>query len=192
MAPHWPELWILRHGQTVWNAEGRLQGHLDSPLTDRGQRQARAQGEILRRVLPAEVTVLSSPAGRSWQTAEIALAGLGLVPVAEPDLREVHLGRWQGRLVRALRAERGLGPQDDPHLWKFGAPGGERLEAVTARLLRLRGRLEGPCVLFTHGLTSRVLRCLVLGRPLEELSRLPGGQGVVHHVTRGVARVIDR
>jgi probable phosphoglycerate mutase len=192
MPPTVPDLWILRHGETVWNAEGRLQGHLDSPLTATGREQARAQRDILARCLPAGVTALSSPSGRAWETARIAAAELGLPLRADTALREVHLGAWQGRRIEEITAELPPDAREDPHLWKFRAPGGETLDGMTARLTALLDRLQGPSVLVTHGVTSRVLRCLLLGRPPEALSELPGGQGVVHHVSAGAARVIAR
>jgi len=187
-----PELWVLRHGQTEWNVAGRLQGRLDSPLTETGLDQARAQGVILARLLPGPVAVLASPSGRAWRTAEIATRGLGLTVRPEPDLREIDIGAWQGRQVDEIRATLPGDQVADPHLWKFNAPGGERIEEMTARLTGLLRRLKGPTVLVTHGVTSRVLRCLVLRRPVAGLAALPGGQGVVHHLRDGVARVIAR
>lgn len=192
MALSLPEMWILRHGETEWNVEGRLQGHLDSALTETGLRQARAQGVILESCLPVgtSVAALSSPSGRAWETATVAVAGLGLEVVAEPDLREIDMGAWHGQLISELAARLPEDMTDDPHLWKFTAPGGERLEQMEARLSGLLDRLEGPTVMVTHGVTSRALRCLALGLPLERMGELPGGQGVVHHVKDGVARVI--
>lgn len=190
MAMSLPEMWILRHGETEWNVEGRLQGHLDSPLTETGLRQARAQGAILETCLPEGVSVLSSPSGRAWETARIAVAGLGLEVVAEPDLREIDMGEWHGELISDLAARLPEDMTEDPHLWKFTAPGGERLEQMEARLSRLLARLAGPTVMVTHGVTSRALRCLALGLPLERMGEVPGGQGVVHHVKDGVATVI--
>jgi len=188
-----PELWILRHGQTEWNVEERLQGHLDSPLTGLGERQAQAQREILRRSLPrGGVRALSSPSGRAWRTAEIALEGLGLSLEADPALREVDIGAWQGRKAADLRSEHPrISACSDPHAWKFTAPGGESLEQMVCRLTALLDRLDGPAVLITHGVTSRVLRCLALGRPAGEMSDLPGGQGVIHHVKDGMARLLE-
>ena len=81
----------------------------------------------------------------------------------------------------------------DPAEWKFDAPRGERLEQMVARvsgvLSDLRG-LDGPVVIVTHGVTSRVLRCLALGRAPSELAALPGGQGVVHVIEAGTGRVL--
>jgi len=194
MGPCLPELWILRHGETAWNVQGRLQGRLDSPLTGTGRAQARTQREILGEILensrPEGVSALSSPSGRAWRTAEIALAGLGVDLRAEPDLREIDIGRWAGRQIGEITATLPPEAARDPHLWKFTAPGGETLPEMVARLTGLLDRLEGPTVIVTHGVTSRVLRCLALGRPVEEMAKLPGGQGVVHHLQGGAARVI--
>ena len=185
-----PELWILRHGEIEWNVAGRLQGHLDSPLTETGLAQARAQRDILARILPGRVPVLSSPSGRAWRCARIIAEGLDLPLSAEAALREIDIGAWHGRRIEEIRAADPARIGDDPHLWKFAAPGGESMEAMVARLDALLARLEGPTVLVTHGVTSRVLRCLVLGRPPEELAQLPGGQGVVHHLRDGRARLL--
>lgn len=191
MPPVYPDLWILRHGQTEWNVQERLQGHLDSPLTAKGLDQARAQAVILRRVMPGIADVWCSPSGRAWHTGQIALEGHDAEIVAEPALREIGMGRWQGMTPAEVRAAHpALDTGQDPHLWKFDAPGGETLAGMTARVQGVLNRLERPTVLITHGVTSRLLRCLVLGLPPEALSTLPGGQGVVHRVSGGQAEVL--
>ncbi|MFO7921635.1 MAG: histidine phosphatase family protein [Nioella sp.] len=189
--PSSPELWILRHGETEWNRDERLQGRLDSPLTARGVAQARAQGRILAGCLPGTVRVLCSPAPRALRTAELALAGLGLRVETDPRLQEIDLGRWAGRTLPELRAEHpDLGKATDPHLWKFIAPGGETLDQMAHRVRGVLDGLDGPTVIITHGVTSRLLRCMVLGRPLTDLAGVPGGQGVIHHIRGGMARVL--
>ncbi|MFP4354816.1 MAG: histidine phosphatase family protein [Phycisphaerae bacterium] len=86
-------LTLVRHGETEWNLQGRLQGHLDSPLTGRGRAQAAALAEALAgRAFDA---IYSSDLGRAMQTAEI-LAGPEAEVVTIPDLRERHLGCFQG------------------------------------------------------------------------------------------------
>ena len=187
----YPPLWILRHGQTEWNVEGRLQGSLDSSLTPLGVAQAKAQQAILKNVLPKGVRVISSPSSRAWRTAEIATEGLAQTITSDPDLREIGMGDWAGRLVAEVRAERPGIPADDVHMWKFTAPGGETLEEMTSRVARVLERVSGPTVMITHGVTSRLLRCLVLGRPALDLPDLPGGQGVVHYLADGRAHVLD-
>ncbi len=187
----YPDLFILRHGETDWNAERRLQGRLDSPLTTRGLGQAKAQRDILARVLPKGAVALTSPAPRALRTAEIALRGLSVPIRQDARLVEVDLGAWQGRTLEEIAdANPHVTDDQDPHLWKFTAPGGESLEAMTARCQAVLDDLTGPSVLITHGVTSRILRCLLLGRPVTELSALPGGQGVVHHLRDSHAQVL--
>jgi probable phosphoglycerate mutase len=186
-----PELWVLRHGETQWNTEERLQGRLDSPLTAAGLHQARRQGQLLAAHLPGPVRVISSDAPRALRTAEIAVSGLGLTIEADPRLAEIDLGKWQGRTVQDLRADHpDIARATDPHLWKFTAPGGETLGQMAARVQAVLEGLTGPTVLVTHGVTSRLLRCIVLGLPITDLASVPGGQGVVHHIRDGKAQIL--
>jgi probable phosphoglycerate mutase len=187
-----PELWVLRHGETEWNRQARLQGRLDSPLTATGVDQARAQGRLLAAHLPGAVRVVCSDAPRAMRTAEIALEGLNLSVETDPRLAEIDLGRWQGRTLEDLRAEHpDIARATDPHLWKFTAPGGETLGQMAARIEAVLEDLTGPTVLVTHGVTSRLLRCIVLGLPMTDLAAVPGGQGVVHHIRDGKAQILS-
>ncbi|MEL7256287.1 MAG: histidine phosphatase family protein [Pseudomonadota bacterium] len=190
--PKLPELWILRHGETEWNRAGRLQGHLDSPLTETGKSQARTQGDILKRcALPRDTVLVSSPSGRARLTAEIANKELGLPVKTEAAFTEIDMGNWQGETVGALaRTIPDLPVLEDPHLWKFTAPEGETLEDMSVRVERGLRRLKGPTVIVTHGVTSRLMRCFALGLAPAALSSLPGGQGIVHHIRDGKAVVL--
>lgn len=185
-----PELWILRHGQTEWNVAGRLQGLLDSPLTDIGRAQAAEQGRILARVAPADTIAISSPSPRAMTTASLAMPGRQVARDAR--LTEIDLGQWQGRALADIEAAHPeIAAETDPNLWKFNAPGGESLPAMEARVRSFLVDLSAPAILVTHGVTSRLMRCAILGLPVTGLSDLPGGQGVVHHLRDGVARVLS-
>lgn len=191
MIPSLPPLFVLRHGQTEWNRDARLQGHLDSPLTALGREQAARQGAILRRVLPEGARAISSDSGRALETARIALEGLALPLAVDPRLREVALGRWQGLRVDDVERDWAwLTDGRDPDGWKFDAPDGETREAFAARVAGVLAELTAPTVVFTHGLTSRMLRCLALGRPPEAIGSLPCGQGVVQVIEDGTARTL--
>jgi len=158
------ELFVLRHGETTWNREGRMQGHLNAPLTELGVEQAVTQRNIMAEQDLSGFCVLSSPSGRAVETAAIALGPLVTEITTDPDLREVGVGEWTGR----LRAE-----LIDPTEWQVTAdgvlelydmaPGGEGLAGLEARCARFLARLEGPHVLVTHGITSRMIRALALG-----------------------------
>ena len=182
-------LFILRHGETVWNAQGRLQGHADSPLTPTGRDQAARQRALLAQAGAAHLPLRSSPSPRALTTAEIARPGRPIL--LDARLMEVGLGDWTGQAITDIAAANPHVAEDgDPHMWKFTAPGGERLGDLAARCRAVLDDLDGPTILVTHGLTSRVLRCLALGLSPDRMMDLPGGQGVIHHIADGAARLM--
>ncbi len=93
---------MVRHGQTEWNAQGRMQGHLDSPLTPLGRRQAQALAEALDP--EAFAAIYSSDLGRALETARAIAGGHGRIEL-EPGLRERHLGCFQGKTWQQLDRE---------------------------------------------------------------------------------------
>ena len=191
----YPDLLIMRHGETEWNREGRMQGALDSNLTPLGRQQAAAQHAILKRIGIDGWRVLSSPQGRALQTAEIAMAGLGEIET-DDRLAEITVGAWSGRLRQDCLAELPSDAvvEDTPDgalaLYEY-APQGEGFEALRIRAQSLLDSLTGPTVLITHGITSRMLRAVVLGQPTENLGKLPGGQGVVYRLSGGVQTKLE-
>lgn len=178
----YPEIYILRHGETEWNAEGRMQGWLNSPLTPKGEMDAARQGEILRSRDLAGFVFWCSPSGRTFQTAGLAC------PMAEAihtdiRLREIGVGDWSGR----LRAELPTATGPDPELSQYEmAPNGEGFAALSERAAAFLADLSGPTVIITHGITSRALRNCVIGP--EALLNPPahGGQGCVYYLKDGV------
>lgn len=190
----YPELYVLRHGETVWNAEGRMQGTLDSPLTERGCAQARRQGEILASLGLGGVThrFFVSPQGRARQTAGIVLGPLGVVPTLDARLREIGLGAYEG-LTHADIERRfpGAYDQQDAFLWYDTVPGGEGFAALAERVAGFLSDLDGPAVVIAHGMLSKFLRGAVLGLDLAATGALPGGQGVVYHLKDGAHRRLD-
>ncbi len=182
MQPH-PPLYILRHGETVWNAEGRLQGRYDSPLTERGIAQAQAQRTILGGLDLDSFTAFSSPQGRAFQTAAIALGGRVSDIRTDDRLSEIGLGAFAGQDRAALIAQEQV---SDGFALYERAPGGEGFAALQARCRQFVTNLTGPAILVTHGITSRMLRLVLTGRDLADLSQMGGGQGVVYEVREGV------
>ncbi|GAA6734611.1 histidine phosphatase family protein [Thermus oshimai] len=168
------ELWLVRHGETQWNREGRLLGWTDLPLTPEGEAQAKALREKLP-PLPAH----SSDLRRALRTAELA----GFAPQATPSLREIHFGLLEGALWE------GLDPVHKEALLRFQGfrpPGGETLEVFQERVFRFLEELREPSLLFTHG---GVVRAVL--RALGEDGLVPPGHVVVvdwpHRVLDGLA-----
>jgi len=190
------ELYLLRHGQSAWNAACRHQGQLESRLTKLGRQQARAMGALLAREIaaPGGYVAFASPLARARETAEIALGPLGLAPRPDDRLKEIMLGAWQGLadpevFARFPWAEH---PREaDPFRWNFMAPGGETLPMMAARLQSFLDDLgERPAVIVAHGMALRVLRGLCLGLDARGMQDLPGGQGVVWRLRDGQHAVL--
>ncbi|RED45848.1 histidine phosphatase family protein [Aestuariispira insulae] len=190
----YPELFVIRHGETVWNREGRWQGHKNAPLTDLGKWQAARQGEILRDLglqSRLDLTCLSSPLGRACETAEIALGALGCVFQLHDGLKEVSLGRWEG-LSREdiLGADSVSSDQQSVVLSWDQAPEGEGYDAARMRAEQFLAGLQGPSILVTHGAFSAVLRGLWLGLGREESMALSMEQGCVFHLSGGKETIL--
>ncbi len=183
-----PELYICRHGETEWNAADRMQGWLNSPLTPKGEMQAARQGEILRGRDLVGFDWLSSPSGRAFQTA--AIAGGALVTEIRTDvrLREIGVGDWSGLYRKDLPLPEGA----DPYIQQYEmAPGGEGFDGLRQRVLAFLAELERPTVIFTHGITSRMMRSLLVGDAALTVGTAQGGQGVVWHVKNGTQTLLQ-
>lgn len=158
-------IYLVRHGQTEFNRERRIQGHVDSPLTELGVRQAGAVGGLLRDLIrePEGWRLISSPLGRAHATAEIIAGRLGGLPIEFDDrLKEMSWGAHDGRLRVELEAEN---PETFGKTgWAFDAGSGESYEAVATRvggwLASLPPEPERKIIAVSHGISGRVLRGL--------------------------------
>jgi len=185
-----PEIFVLRHGETIWNREGRHQGRMNSDLTALGHSQARDQADLLKAALTgrSDVVARTSPQGRAMQTARVALAKVALDPLVDDRLCEISFGQWEGLTFDDIAArwpERVSDLDHAPLAWNFQSPGGENFDVMRARVLDVLQSLTGPTVLITHGITSRFLRALWLGGEWDLMKDLPGGQGCVYHLVDG-------
>jgi len=152
-----PAVYLARHGETAWSLSGQHTGRTDLPLTERGERQARALGERLRGLHFA--TVLTSPSQRARRTAE--LAGVGSLAETDPDLAEWDYGQYEGRRTADILAER-----PGWFLFRDGCPGGESPEQVAARADRVVQRIravQADVAIFSSAHISRVLAVRWLG-----------------------------
>jgi broad specificity phosphatase PhoE len=177
-----PPLYILRHGETEWNATGRLQGHFDSALTATGRQQADDQRKILLSRDLGGFAVISSPQGRALETARIALSGVISPIETNPALGEIGIGAWAGANRSDLLAQ--TTAVDGFDLYEL-APEGEGFAALEGRCRNFLQSLTGPSVLITHGITSRMLRVILTGRKRGDLRDIAGGQGVVFYLAKG-------
>ena len=184
-----PDILVLRHGETEWNAAGRLQGSFDSALTDQGARQAQRQHNILTSLDLSEYRAFSSPQGRAFRTAAIALDGLIDEIRTDDRLREIGLGAWAGRDRAELLHE--TGAKDGFALYEL-APEGEGFASLAQRCSGFLESLDQPTVIVTHGITSRMLRVLLTNAPMSHLRDMGGGQGVVYSVRNGQQALLSQ
>ena len=161
---------IIRHGETEWNLEGRIQGHLDSPLTESGRAQAEA---IAGRLCEVEVKALySSDLGRAYATAQIVSDKTGQDIIIDKRLRELNLGKFEGLTEEEVRKRF---PEEYRYL-KNAAPDyiypeGESKRQFSLRVISCLEELMGKhlgdqIVVITHGgALSRLIR-YTLGMPV--------------------------
>ncbi|MEO8876079.1 MAG: histidine phosphatase family protein [Polyangiaceae bacterium] len=171
-------LYLARHGETEWNALGKLQGANDVPLNDRGRAQAKALGAALAN--EGIVRFAASDLARAKETVEIAAALLGVTDfVFDPDLRERSFGPFEG-LTRGECAERF---PDHWNAWQTSnavPPGAEAAPLVVARMKRALDRhfdRGGPLLVVSHGGAMR----LILNE-LTGLAHAPIANGVIYRV----------
>jgi 2,3-bisphosphoglycerate-dependent phosphoglycerate mutase len=170
------ELWLVRHGQTDWNAQGRYQGQADMPLNAAGILQAEAAaGRLAGQAFAA---IYSSDLIRALRTAEIIAARVGLPIQTDTRLREIHQGEWQGMLVTEIAARYA----DLVSRWRSGpttarAPGGESVSEVAARLWAAADDIAaahpgGRVLVVSHGLALATLIARAQQAPLEQVYTL--------------------
>jgi broad specificity phosphatase PhoE len=149
---------LLRHAETGWNAERRIQGHTDVPLSDIGRARLREQR------LPAlcsGMRVVTSPLARCVETA--ALLGIPEAP-REPRLMEMNWGKWQGETLEGLRLSLGEAMRDEEGRGlDFRPPGGESPRDVRARVGEWLRELGQPTLAVTHRGVIRAVLSLATG-----------------------------
>lgn len=195
-------VFLFRHGETEWNAAGRIQGRLDSPLTARGRAQARAMGAALKAIAGAacaEMLLYASPLGRVRETVTLAAEAAGLDIAAcrfDATLAEITWGQWDG-MTRAEIDQRTPGAMAEREFakWAHQPPGGESYAAAALRVRPfldavVKNAAERPVALFSHGAVGRVLRGLYMALPGEDIVVLDEPQDAFYRLQAGaVARI---
>jgi probable phosphoglycerate mutase len=185
-----PLLLFIRHGETDWNAEGRLQGQRDLPLNGVGRRQADACAEIVQNLLqregraPEDFDFVASPLSRARETMQRLRDGLRLESSAyrtDARLLEVSFGAWEGRTIPELseRDPAGILARERDS-WNFVPPAGESYALMSARVQAWYAERHARTIAVAHGGTLRVLMAL-LGIVSPAMAALvPIEQGTVY------------
>ena len=178
----------MRHGETPYNAENRLQGQRDIPLGARGRDQASAVGRTLRGKLGTEIDRLeaadafvASPLQRTRETMELARDAMGLPSAGyrlDPALKELTFGDWEGLTwpeVRARDPNGAAARQADK--WDFAPPKGESYAMLATRLKPWLATLTADAFVVSHGGVARALMTLIAGVPGSKAADAPIVQG---------------
>jgi len=185
-----PTIYYIRHGETEWNALGRLQGVQDIPLNELGRRQSVHAGLVLADLLmrdgesASSIGFVASPLGRARQTMEL-VRGILKLPLSayaiDDRLREIGYGEWEGSTLAEMQAK-------DPNLfarrqaekWTVAPPGGETYVSVQARMTDWYRGLDADMVVVAHGGTARALMVALSLETPESAADLGIEQGAVY------------
>jgi len=173
MGPRPTLIYLLRHGEVLHAETRRFIGHLDVPLSCRGERQCAAQADALQGVTLA--AIFSSDLSRARRSAEIIAAPHGLIPVETPALREMSMGRWEGLTADEIRRREPEAFADwMARVGEFPFPEGESvpdlLERAWPAFASIASEFAGHAVaIVAHGGTNRALLCQALETPLGRL-----------------------
>ncbi|MEM9704540.1 MAG: histidine phosphatase family protein [Pseudomonadota bacterium] len=171
-------LYFVRHGQTDWNAEQRLQGLSDIPLNETGRAQAARNGRVLGSLIRERGTVqfVTSPLSRAVETLEIIRREMEL-PIKryalDDRLVEIDLGEWNGKTRAEIEADDpGVFDRQAKARWRFEIPGGEPYADAAGRARDFLTSLRGPTIVVAHGGIGRLIRGYALGLPMRKLEAL--------------------
>ncbi|ANM17631.1 phosphoglycerate mutase protein [Rhizobium sp. N541] len=182
-------IYLLRHGETIWNSLGRFQGQKDSPLTERGVEQAKQAAKLLKEELAGGAQSFQlhvSPLGRTRETAARVKRILPLAARLEPRLMEVTIGSWDGMTEFEIDNEfPGMLDGSDAFDWYFKSPDGEGFDAACARAKDWLAALHGPTVAISHGLFGRLVRGVYCGLSKREMLELPVPQDGFYRLCDG-------
>jgi len=168
-------IYLVRHGETQWNKENRLQGWKDSPLTDKGIKHAQLLGERLSNI--NFNAVYSSPIKRAYQTAENICLGRDISIQVEENLKEINFGDWEGKTRDELQ-QKYKNEFDhfwnSPHKFDHKSNNGEgindfkqRLEAALKKLTS--DNLNGNILVVTHAIAIKAILTSIMNFPTEKM-----------------------
>ena len=170
-------IYTARHGQTSWNKEGRMQGHVDIPLDETGIIQAHKLSERFKDIKIGKI--YSSDLGRALETATIINKHHNIEITVETDLREISYGQFEGRLVSEIGGQ----------MLKFlkagrGIPGGEGPDEFFARVHSCLDKIiaanDEDVLIVGHGGTIKSILCYFFGLSTEHFTSIGIGNTSVH------------
>jgi broad specificity phosphatase PhoE len=185
-----PTIYYIRHGQTEWNALGRLQGVQDIPLNEIGRTQSARAGGVLADLFKRDgqnastIGFVSSPLGRARQTMDL-VRGVLKLPLSgyaiDDRLREIGYGQWEGSTLDEMRAkDPALFARRQAAKWTVAPQDGETYVSVQARMFEWWRGVKADTVAVAHGGTARALMVALGFETPESAADLPIEQGAVY------------
>ncbi|MBB4040252.1 putative phosphoglycerate mutase [Microvirga flocculans] len=186
MTPSRPTIYFIRHGETDWNLEGRLQGQKDIPLNDMGRVQAEEAGRRLAALAPRyeDLAYVASPMTRTRETMEIMRRTMGLHPEGyklDERLVELTFGAWEGMTWKEVRkAEPQLASLREQDKWHYAPPGGgESYAMLVERIRPFLYDLTRDTAVVAHGGVARAFLSMACGVSTRQAASLDIWQGRV-------------
>jgi len=190
---------FVRHGQTVFNAENRLQGQRDVPLDGKGRDQARAIGRYLRVAMNSDIAAMesagafwASPLIRARETMELIRVAMGRSPQPyklDARLKELTFGAWEGLTWPEVSTTDPDGTRArEADKWNFTPPDGESYAMLAERVRPWLEELTSEALVVAHGGVARAFYALIAGMAEEEAASVPIWQGRALIFERGEAR----
>jgi len=185
-----PVLYYVRHGETDFNRQGRLQGRRDTVLNAHGRQQAAECGVLLRDLFardhrrPQDFKYVASPLKRARETMEIVRATLGLQPhdyEVDARLIEIAYGEWEGLTLHEIETRNAsVLSARERDKWDFAPPGGESYRDLADRIGKWYSSLTADCVVAAHGGGVRALMAILNIESEEQATRAQIEQGVIY------------
>lgn len=201
--------YLIRHGETIWNAQQRYQGQLNSDLTPRGQQQARAVGQLLNKLLSTAhaqepLALYHSPLGRAVQTTQIIQQQLqrthqqanNMPIIASPLLKECHYGEWQGRTKpEVMHTCADAVAARNANKWHYKVPTGESYAELSQRAASFIHSLTSnntssptTVLIVAHEMLNRTLRGVLLDLPPDKIMDVKQANNQIIRIHAGEER----
>jgi broad specificity phosphatase PhoE len=181
-----PKIYFIRHGETDWNLEGRLQGQKDIPLNDLGRVQAEEAGRRLQSICPLyeDLAYFASPMLRTRETMELLRGAIGLQPQGyklDERLIEITFGEWEGMTWKEVRkAEPQLAALRERDKWNYVPPGGgESYAMLVDRIQPVLEDITRDTVIVAHGGVARAFLAICCGINSRQAASMDIWQGKV-------------
>ncbi len=178
---------LIRHGETIWNREGRFQGRLNSPLTQKGKNQAKENGKKLKDIVSKDIKIFSSPLGRAKETAYIISDELGISReriIFDNRIIEFDYGIFEGKKKIDVINSKEFQARE-ANKWYYKIENGESYEIVSQRVKSFLDSIKDEVMVIAHEMVNRTIRglycnyskdkTLTLRQPNDTIYILSGG-----------------